>query len=62
MFKKNAEINLRTHPAQIIYYLRQIYADQLGASTRATPNSYIAAIAPIKSPEDLTLDGVIFIY
>lgn len=53
--KKDAEINLRTHPAQIIYYLRQIYADQIGAPAGATPAPSIAPIEQIKSPEDLTL-------
>lgn len=45
--KKDAEQNLRTHPAQIIYYLREIYADQLGA----IPAPSITTVGQVKTTE-----------
>lgn len=53
--KKDAESNLRTHPAQIIYYLRQIYEEQLRVSTRARQAPSITPVVSIKSPEDSIL-------
>lgn len=32
LLKKDAEINCRTNPQQILYYLRQIYSGQLSVS------------------------------
>lgn len=32
ILKKDAEINCRTNPQQILYYLRQIYSGQLSVS------------------------------
>lgn len=49
--KRDSADNLRTHPAQIIYYLRQIYAEQLGITLAPS----IDTVVPKISAEDLTL-------
>ena len=48
LLKKDAEINCRTNPQQILYYLRQIYSGQLSVSN----NTQVVQIeVPTVNPE-----------
>ena len=48
LLKKDAEINCRTNPQQILYYLRQIYRGQLSVSN----NTQVVQIeVPTVNPE-----------